>query len=427
MAAVPPSDTPPPRDEIPAWIDRVVDVAGALGMNRVRVRWKLQRRVNEWRSARNRRTQAMVHVRYEHRVCPRCTAVNDRGESVCHRCDTPLQTRAVELFGRLGVHVPVLRSASALLGLAIAVAYARTALVGHDVVSISSQTLVAFGGNLPAGADGGEWWRVATSVFLHAGLWHLAFNLLSLANVGPMIEELYGRRVMAFLFVATGIVAALGTRAWWLAGVGIGASGAIMGLIGVATAAGHRMGTTRGRTIRNAMLRWVVYVLVFGYFIGADNVAHAVGFVVGAAFGLLVPPIWITQGRGQRVGSVLGAIGIVVALATVAATLAPLSSMPVWHAYGAFDDASANDAVDGDADLAVLHVHLYVCAARDRGDTDVTTIYPPDVLTTVCNDLADLKARCTPDGPGLELPPAMPEEVRAQRVRHCAALRAMHR
>ena len=30
-------------DEMPSWIERVVSVAGALGMNRVRVRWKLQR------------------------------------------------------------------------------------------------------------------------------------------------------------------------------------------------------------------------------------------------------------------------------------------------------------------------------------------------------------------------------------------------
>jgi len=375
-ASPPPESGRPPPDEFPAWIDRVVDVAGALGMNRVRVRWRLQRRVNEWRATRNRRVQAVVHVRYQHRVCRQCTAVNDRGATVCTRCDTPLAPRALEIAGRLGVHVPVLRSASALLGLAIVAVYARTAVAGHGAYDIPSAVLVAFGGNLPLGEDGGEWWRVATSVFLHAGLWHLGFNLLSLARIGPLIEELYGRGVAVFLFMATGIAAAVGTRVWGLPGVGIGASGAILGLIGAAAAAGHRSGTTIGRQTRNVALRWVGYVFVFGWVMGADNQAHAVGFVAGALFGLAVPPLWITRMRGRRLGVALGALGAAAAIATTVAALVPLSTARA----AASDDSPP----------------IWLCIARGNGaDELVEQLGGDEAVAAYC---AEIRAWCDAGG-----------------------------
>src|SRR6185295_9802622 len=92
--------------------------------------------------------------------------------------------------------------------------------------------------------------------------------------------------------MVTGILAGWGSELWGLYGVGIGASGALMGLIGLAAGWGHREGTSMGRIIRDQMVKWGIYTIVFGFFIHADNVAHAAGFISGALLGLVSRPRW---------------------------------------------------------------------------------------------------------------------------------------
>src|SRR5262249_44401434 len=102
-------------------------------MNRVRVRWKLQRWHNDRRRAANSRAQKLVHLRYEHSVCPQCTSVNAYDEDVCTRCGAKLQARPLELAGRLGLRGPVIASMSTVIAMMITVAYARTVVAGGSV------------------------------------------------------------------------------------------------------------------------------------------------------------------------------------------------------------------------------------------------------------------------------------------------------
>lgn len=265
------------------WVDVAARWAGHLGMNPVRVRWKLDR------------------------MRRRAHGDGDGGGG-----------RAAD---------DRLLSTSTLLGALIVVVYLRVvAASGGHVMSIPIGALVYFGGNLPVGMDAGQWWRAATSIFLHAGLWHIAFNLIALAVVGPAVEDIYGRWRMVFLFMVTGIAAAVGSRLLGLDGVGIGASGAIMGLVGVAAGWGQRQGTRYGQELRNRMLTWAVYTVLFGFFIGADNRAHIVGLVVGAAFGYGVRPVWLRHGTGRTLARVAAILGVAAALLTTAAALFP----PPW-------------------------------------------------------------------------------------------------
>lgn len=320
------SEPPAPRpddEEFPPWIDRVAGWAAALGMNKVRVRWKLQRWHNQRRLARNRREQKALHVGYQHKVCPKCTAVNDRDDTVCSRCGEALHSRPREILGRLGLRGPVAASMSTLIAVMLVAVYVRTVVAsgGRGGFSIPPQVLVDHGANWWPLAH--QWWRFATSVFLHAGVIHLAFNLFGLAMVGPIVEEEFGRWPTLFVFMVTGIVASYGSHKFGTQGVGIGASGALCGLIGLAAAAGHRAGSARGRYLRNDMLKWLVYTLVFGYFIGADNYAHAGGFVAGAVLGLAVPAKAMVKPWPRRVGVVLGVLALAAAVATVYLTFVP--------------------------------------------------------------------------------------------------------
>jgi membrane associated rhomboid family serine protease len=314
-----PAPDPPQHD----WIEPLVKLAGALGFNQVQLRWKLIRLGQRLQRSKRHVEVEAERIRYAHKVCRSCGGVIDRAERVCPACGARVSSRAVQLLGRIGLAVPHALSVSSLLGLAMAVIYARMILAsgGGGLLSFPTDLLFRFGAHWPPAVWGGEPWRLGTSVFLHIGLWHLGFNLIALSQIGPVIEDLYGRARMLCWFMVTGVLANLGSEALGLAGVAAGASGAIMGLCGVAAGWGQRQGTTIGRDVRNRMLKWALYTLVFGWFIHADNGAHAAGFVAGAVLGYLLRPDSLRRPSLRPLGLALDLLGVAAAVLAVALTL----------------------------------------------------------------------------------------------------------
>jgi membrane associated rhomboid family serine protease len=358
-----PKDAPGPDPD--AWIEKVVTVAKALGMNPVRVRWKLIRWQEARRRGQRRREQWLTHVRYQHKTCPECGHVQDRDEQVCTACGAALTRRGVQVLQRLGLTAPELISMSTLLALAILGVYLRVWIAaGGGLRSPGFEVLRAFGGHWST-RTAGEPWRLVTAIFLHAGLWHLGFNLLAIASIGPRIEALYGRLTMLMLFVVTGTLASLGSDWMGLSGVGIGASGGVMGLIGAAAGYGQRQGTAGGRALRNAMLQWSAYTFVYGYWLHADNWAHAFGLVTGAVFGYAVRPAAWSHPRllpVRALGKLIGAAGAVGALAIIFTRTPPPPPEPRPDRAVAADDDDAEGASDNLARMVEM------CRAHDGGD-----------------------------------------------------------
>ena len=263
--------------DVPAWTLRI---ARAFGYSEVRARWK----VIHFKQGL-RRLRASIGFSTGQRTVLR------------HRLrQTPMVTFA--------------------LLLAMFVIYARMFLLrpGQGYQSWDSSSLVAFGAYWPPRIRDGEWWRLGTANFLHIGLWHLGFNALALGQVGPQLEETFGRARVLFFFVATGVFAFAACLLWNLEVVSAGASGSLMGLIGVAAAWGQRDGSSIGRGVRDQMLKWALYTIVFGYFIGANNVAHAGGFLSGVALGACYRPALLAQTKDSWASRMLGLVGL---LATV--------------------------------------------------------------------------------------------------------------
>jgi rhomboid protease GluP len=326
------------------WVETVVKVAGALGLNRVRVRWKLEALRKRWNATRFRAGEQAQHIAYQHKLCPACGRLNDGTAETCLRCGRPLGARTWHVLHRVGLIIPQAMSVSSLLGTAMVIAFGRMLLgagPGEGLLSFDVATLLRFGGNWsPAVFGGYELWRLGTSIFLHAGLWHLGFNLLALSQIGPPIEEIFGRGRMLLFFMVTGLLAALGSAAvggglsWVMTGtfligahgVSIGASGAIMGLTGLAAGWGQRDGTRIGRDMRNQMLKWCAYTILFGLFIGADNAAHVVGFVTGGIIGLVVPPRAMRRSERLPVVVIEVALGSLLALSSIALCIVPPAS-----------------------------------------------------------------------------------------------------
>jgi rhomboid protease GluP len=197
--------------------------------------------------------------------------------------------------------------------------------------------LKELGGNLRHELLGGEYHRLLTACFLHAGIVHIGFNLFALATIGPQVESLYGRGSLLFFFVVTGALANLGSGLVGLGGagspnVGIGASGGIMGLLGVAAGWGQRDGTSAGRHVRNDMLKWAAYVLVFGLFVRADNWAHGFGLVAGFAIGWLLRPRAWRRPSLAAVRIAAAALGLAALVAALVLVARPPERVVTWRA-----------------------------------------------------------------------------------------------
>jgi len=76
-------------------------------------------------------------------------------------------------------------------------------------------------------------WQLATYMFVHADLWHLAVNMLMLWFFGPAIESAWGRKQFLFYYFFTGIGAGLCSLIFSFNSYApiIGASGAIFGIL----------------------------------------------------------------------------------------------------------------------------------------------------------------------------------------------------
>jgi rhomboid protease GluP len=149
---------------------------------------------------------------------------------------------------------------------------------------IVTQVNYRLGASLPLSYDMGQPWRFVTAVFLHGGLLHIGFNMWVLMDIGPMVEEMYGSARYFFLYIATGAFGYVVSAA--LGHFSVGASGALLGLIGVLLAATTGRKNPAAQALRSALIRWVIYIGVLGVIMsGTDNAAHFGGLVSGYLLG----------------------------------------------------------------------------------------------------------------------------------------------
>src|SRR5262249_9205363 len=154
--------------------------------------------------------------------------------------------------------------------------------------------LIRWGANY--GVDialGHEYWRLFTNVFVHFGLIHLSLNMWNLLVIGPLVERLYGNMAFAVIYLASGIGGSIASFATSPHRVGVGASGAICGVLGglVAFLVVHRQRIPRTilTSFKRSLLWVVVSMAILGYLIpNIDHQAPLGGFVSGFLAGLLL-------------------------------------------------------------------------------------------------------------------------------------------
>ena len=178
-------------------------------------------------------------------------------------------------------------------------------LASRTIMDFPGLELVHWGANVGALTFSGEWWRLLTSVFVHGGLLHIAFNMWCLWNLGALCESLYGRWTYAAIYLICGLGASLASAAWHPYVPSVGASGAIFGLAGALIAAFKLGEFSVPREALSGTMRslgaFVVYNLLFGFAMpGIDNTAHIGGLVTGLIVGALIAVFAPRQEHGPR-------------------------------------------------------------------------------------------------------------------------------
>lgn len=236
-----------------------------------------------------------------HRMCPNCRGLIDRDASVCPLCGVTLRSpraRASASSGRvLGGLIPVPSTAtSALVAANVALYgiawYLTQEAAGPDAAAsmggIDGRVLVRLGAKFGPLIIAGEWWRLVTAIFLHAGLLHIGMNLWCLFDLGPTVESLFSTTKFLVLYLVTGVIGFVFSLVWSPFGISIGASGAVLGLIGVLIGATFHHGRL-GQDYRSQLWRWVIFIAVIGLFSRTDNAAHLGGLISGLVLGYFVP------------------------------------------------------------------------------------------------------------------------------------------
>jgi membrane associated rhomboid family serine protease len=227
------------------------------------------------------------------RMCPNCRAFITTDDKICPYCQAEVGPKAVErrrtsdAFSGL---IPQARFVTLMILLINTGFYIATLIYsqrsgGGGGLDVDGRTLVEFGGKYLPGILAGQWWRLITAGFLHAGLLHYLMNSWVLFDVGAQVEENFGVGRYLVIYSVANVTGYLTSLYWSPRALSIGASAAIFGLIGAMLAMGVRDRTAYGAAVRRMYSRWIVFALVMSLLPGIDIGAHigglAGGFIVG--------------------------------------------------------------------------------------------------------------------------------------------------
>jgi membrane associated rhomboid family serine protease len=213
-------------------------------------------------------------------ICPDCMTVTPVGMR-CPECASE-RTRVRRMSP--GLQAGRAPATYALIAINIAVFVAEIA-GGAGALDAGGSVVTHGGLNGPAVANG-DWWRIVSGGFLHAGLIHIGFNMYVLFILGSLLEPGIGTpRFLAVYFVSL-LAGSFGALLLSPNELTVGASGAIFGLMSAAFIVARHRGIEQ---LAGQIAFFIVINLFFTLGVGGISVGgHLGGLVGGALAGLLI-------------------------------------------------------------------------------------------------------------------------------------------
>jgi rhomboid protease GluP len=314
----------------PNLLDSIVDgLAGlldALGLNGKRLRWKWSQKRSNVSEQSLKTEMAWRAAKAQHKMCSECRALIDRSAKTCPECGsslskvrTPGVTRSLSnMFPGIGSVTGLILLVNGFDFLLLMMAHVKAGIDIGLFANFDWELMVRFGGGLSVpyqltdgSVTGGEWWRLVTPLFTHGSMMHFFFNSFLLVQLGPLAQQLYGSRLWPIYLLCglSGSAASMLTRPTMT----VGASGAIMGLIGLLLVNGLRNRNQLGQAMKSLLVRLVLYTVVLSFVFSIDHRAHGGGFLCGALLAYLIP-----EGQAKasaQLWKVLSILGVLLVLA----------------------------------------------------------------------------------------------------------------
>lgn len=200
-------------------------------------------------------------------------------------------------------------------------------LVIYDraILSFSVESLVKFGADYNLLVHQGEYWRLLTTTFLHAGILHFAVNMYMLFILGIILEALIGKPKYFLLVLITAMASDAGSFYFRSDRyeVSVGISGVVLGLIG---ALFIYMLLSGDKEKLKTVLNFKFLISILAAILGSESenvdiAGHFYGFLAGA---LLAAPYSYYQNLKQNptnASSVFYTTSLMIALVCLAAVL----------------------------------------------------------------------------------------------------------
>jgi membrane associated rhomboid family serine protease len=133
----------------------------------------------------------------------------------------------------------------------------------------------------PAIDTNNEYWRLITSGFLHAGFFHILFNMYLLWMLGQMLEPVLGARRFAALYFTALLWGSFGALLLKPDALTVGASGAVFGLMGAAAVELRSRGINPFQTNIGTLI--LLNLGLSFLFSGSISVGGHIGGLIGGA------------------------------------------------------------------------------------------------------------------------------------------------
>jgi membrane associated rhomboid family serine protease len=243
-------------------------------------------------------------------ICPQCM----HQASVGFHCPECAKTGKQKVYTRANLQTlnrPLLTQV--IIGVNAAVFLAGIAYESHDAVA--GRGGFALDGGLfgPLVADG-EWWRIITAGFLHAGLIHLGLNMFLLWQLGMILEPALGRVRFIATYVTSLLCGSLGVLLLDPNALTVGASGAVFGLMGALFVAQRARGFDPWSS---GIGSTIAINLLFTFTIPGISIGgHVGGLLGGLLSGWFLYRGTQTMGKQQALAAVVG-LGVAAAVGCV--------------------------------------------------------------------------------------------------------------
>jgi membrane associated rhomboid family serine protease len=203
-------------------------------------------------------------------------------------------------------------------------------------------TIIGWGASLGPRTTNGEWWRLLTSMFVHAGILHVLLSVAILWQLGRILERLAGRIAFAAVYLTTGVFAGLVNLAFRPVAITAGSQGALYGLYGLLLATlicqlhlhrrqhsepdpepdgGAEVEPIAEPAVRIPLIemnRLAVGATVFGLYTllsGLLSLAELAALIVGLLYGLVLAPGTAERQPGTRRAAIAAAVASLIAAA----------------------------------------------------------------------------------------------------------------